>query len=171
MKQVFCYYLFHPWIVFLVGRMNKMIALLILRNVCHHPNIYQGFSTNIYDMDMFTTVELFFIIEKWWVATYVPCWMLIFYVLCMKYSRLDWSGERPPLHPRLELHVLNLEPQAVPVHEESVNVCGGGCVSWLLGWLQARYTGSVYSSPPSWPATSSVTPLLSPRLPLFTRQT
>ena len=38
-----------------------MIALLILRNVCHHPNIYQGL-TNIYDIDMFTTVELFFLL-------------------------------------------------------------------------------------------------------------
>ena len=53
MKQVFCYYLFHPWIVFLVGRMNEMVALLILRNVCHHPNIYQGFSTNIDNMDIY----------------------------------------------------------------------------------------------------------------------
>ena len=57
------------------------------------------------------------------------CGMLIFYVLCMKYSRLDRSGERPPLHPGLELHVLNLEPQAVPVHEESVNVSGGDGIS------------------------------------------
>ena len=140
LKQVFCYYLFHPWIVFLVGRMNKMIALLILRNVCHHPNIYQGFSTNIYDMDMFTTVELFF--YYWEMMSCNICTMLNVDILCTLYEVLTpgliWRAATSPSSPGTSCSQSGASSCPCPWGE-----CQ--CVRWWLCQLTAGLTaGKIY---------------------------